>query len=209
MDVFPELIGEKELTYFTPEDYYNLRGVLNDVLAKDICDYMASPEANPAVVESIQKYLGPTVESYTLHFVLQDKGIVDLIRSLVPEQIGNLGGRDLEPLIEKLTFLEENEDKIMTSIPPRTKVDFDNFMATMNAVVSKMKSAGDTPTYPDVIARIKDNKSIFYIPNEKAHDTGVRIVSSKKRQWFTALRGARYIQRCEAENISLLDRRKF
>ena len=45
MDVFPSLIGETEFSFYTPGDFLALRGVLNDVLAKDIQNYMNNPMA--------------------------------------------------------------------------------------------------------------------------------------------------------------------
>lgn len=208
MDVFPELIGELEFSFFSPSDYLALRGVLNDVLANDIRKYMKDPRANPAVVDSISKYIGSTIESLTMHFIMKENGTLDLVRSLVPETLPS-SNIDLDDLIGKLTFLEQNESKLMSVIPGRKRADFDVFMGAIKAVLDRMSLSGTKPTYPDVLNRIKANSFVFYSPNEKSYATGSNIVSLKKRQWTTVLRGAQFMQRCNKENISYPERRKF
>lgn len=208
MDVFPGLLGDKELSYFTPEDYNALKGVLNDVLAKDIKTYCGREGANPTVVEDIEKYLGPTLESLTLHFTLQDKEIPQLISSVLPQHLLT-SGVDLDDLVEKLEFLEANESKLLTAIPARSKDDYSNFKNAISRVIDRIKKAGDSPSDPDILKRIEANSFIFYTPREKASDTGNRLFATRKRQWITTLRGAQYYKRCEAEGIPYNERRKF
>lgn len=208
MDVFPSLLGETEFSYFSPSDYLKLRGVLNDVLAKDIRDYMQNPAANPAVVEGIRKHLGPTIESLTMHFTMQENGTLDLVKSLVPETLPS-SNVDLVKLIDQLKFLEDNADKLMTTIPGRKRADYDEFHGMITGVVARMQMDGVKPTYPDLVKRIEANSFVFYTPNEKSHNTGSQIISLRKRQWITVLRGAQFMLRCNEENISYPERRKF
>lgn len=208
MDVFPELLSDKECSYFKPTDYIALKDILNDVLAQDIKDYMNNPAANPAVVADMQKYLAPTIESLTLHFVLEERGITDLVRSLVPENLLQ-SQQDLDDVISKLKFLEDNESKLLTAIPARTKTAWNNFHSAMVDVNAAIISSGDEPTYSDWISRIEANSFVFYTPREQATDTGNKLFSLRKRHWSTVLRGAQYIQRCNAEGIAYHERRRF
>lgn len=208
MDIFPGLLGDKELTFFSPEDYNALKGVLNDVLAKDIKTYCSSAEANADVISDINKYLGSTLESLTLHFTLQEKGLPQLIQGILPEHLLS-SGVDLNELVEKLEFLEANESKLLTAIPARNKDDYKNFISSLTRVSERMKKAGTKPTYDDMVKRIEANSFIFYTPREKASETGNRLFAMRKRQWMTTLRGAQYFQRCEAEHIPYHERRKF
>ena len=208
MDVFPGLIGEKEFSFFTPGDYLALRGVLNDVLAKDLRDYMSNPTANPAVVNEMKKNIGPAVESLTMHFTMTDNGTFDFVRSLVPETLPT-SGADLDVLIAKLKFLEDNAPKLMTTIPGRKRVDYDAFLGMLHGVYMRMTQAGVDTTYPDWISLVEANSFVFYTPNEKAHSTGSQIVSLRKRQWTSVLRGAMFMKRCEEEGLSYPERRKF
>lgn len=208
MDIFPELLGEKEFLYFKSTDYDALKDILNDVLAQDIKNYMASPAANPAVVVNMQKYLASTIESLTLHFVLQEKGVTDLVRGLIPETLLQ-SRQDLNDIVDKLTFLENNEDKLLTAIPARTKASWSKFKESMMSVNAAILAAGDTPTYSDWIQRLESNSFVFYTPREQATDTGNKLFSLRKRHWHTALRGAQFIQRCDSENIPYHERRRF
>lgn len=209
MDVFPGLIGEKEFSYFTPGDYLALRGVLNDVLAKDLSDYMSNPAANQAVVMEMQKNIGSAIESLTMHFTMSENGTFDLVRSLVPETLPTSNEVDVDELIAKLTFLEQNAPKLMTSIPGRKRIDYDTFLGMLHRVCHRMEEAGEDTTYPDIVGRVEANSFVFYSPNEKPHQTGSQIISLRKRQWQTTLRGAQYMKRCNEEGINYLERRKF
>lgn len=208
MDVFPSLIGETEFSFYTPGDFLALRGVLNDVLAKDIQNYMNNPMARPEIVARIKENLGPTIESLTMHFTMAENGTFDLVRSLVPETLPS-SGADLPKLIEQLTFLESNAPKLLTQIPGRKRADYDSFLSSLSGVLSRMKAENVTPTYPDLLERVEANSFVFYTPNEKSHNTGSSIISMRKRQWTTVLRGAQFMQRCNEENISYPERRKF
>lgn len=208
MDIFPELLGENEFSCFNETDYVALNDVLNDVLAKCIKNYMSNPNANKAIVDAMQTHLGPTIESMTMHFVLEEKGILDLVRSLVPENLPSMD-IDLDNLIEQLSFLESNSTKLMTSIPKRSRESWETFHERMKSLRARMLTAGVTPTYSDFIDRIEANKFVFYVPNAKAYSTGSQIVNMKRRQWIISLRGAEYMKYCSERNIPYVERRKF
>lgn len=208
MDVFPELLGELEFKFFSPETYEALKGVLDDTLSKDIKDYMENPEADPEVVDCMEQFLGPTLTSMTMHFVLQEKGIIDLIHGLVPETLPSTKV-DLDDLIEKLSFLEQNSDKLMTSIPKRNRAAWETFLNSMHGVVSRMREAGVNTTYSNLIARLEANKGVFYVPNGTSHGTKCSAVSMRRRQWLLSLRGAEFMQYCNEHGVNYKDRRRF
>lgn len=208
MDIFPELLGENEFKCFTEKHFEALKDVLNDVLAKCIKDYIESPDADAEVVQAIEKYLGPTIESMTMHIVMKENGVLDLVRGLVPENLPTMD-IDLDELIDKLKFLEDNSPKLMTSIPKRTRDSWDMFFCSMKDLDNVMKAAGIPRTYNDFVERIKENQFVFYIPNAKATSTGSQAVNLKRRQWIISLRGAEFMKYCNAKNIPFYERRLF
>lgn len=208
MDIFPSLLSETEFSYFVDEDYDALKDVLNDVLAKFIREYMNNPNANPELVAKINEKLGSTIECMTMHFVLEEKGIIDLVKGLVPENLPSMN-IDLDNLITQLSFLESNSAKLMTSIPKRSRESWDKFLARMKSLETRMRSQGVTPFYGDFIDRIQANQFVFYVPNAKAYGTGSQIINVKRRQWIISLRGAEYMKYCNERNIPYMERRKF
>lgn len=208
MDIFPELLGENEFRCFTSEDYNALKDVLNDVLAKCIKDYIDNPSADKELVSVMQEHLGPTIECMTMHLVLNEKGITELVRGLVPENLPSMN-IDLDNLIEQLSFLESNSAKLMTSIPKRTRDSWDTFFNRMKALQSRMSMQGIKPTYQDFVDRIKANQFVFYVPNAKSYSTGSQTINMKRRQWIISLRGAEYMKYCNEKNIPYHERRMF
>ena len=208
MDIFPALLGEAEFACFTSEDYSALKDVLNDVLAKCIRDYINNPSANADIVKTMQDNLGPTIESMTMHYVLEEKGIINLVKGLVPENLPSMN-IDLDELIEQLSFLESNSTKLMTSIPKRTRDSWDTFFNRMKLLQISMSKQGVEPTYEDFVDRIAANQFVFYVPNAKAYSTGSSVVNMKRRQWIISLRGAEYMKYCNEKNIPYVERRKF
>ncbi len=208
MDVLDKLIGEKEILCFKENDFLALKGVLNDALSQSIKKYMENPQANQEAVAKLKKYLGNTIECYTMHFVLRDKGILDLVSNLTPAALVD-SNTDLDYLIEQLSFLESNSSKLMTNIPTRTKSDWDFFILQMKMVDTYPELAAIGKTYPDWIQRIEANRMAFYIPNAKATSTRSGCVNSKHNQWTIALKGARYLKYCNENGIAQGARRVF
>lgn len=203
-----KLIGENEILCFKDTDFAALQGVLNDALSLSIKKYMENPKANPEVVKRLQDNLGKTIECYTMHFVLRDKGILDLVSNLSPAALVN-SNVDLDKLIEQLSFLESNSSKLMTNIPKRTKEAWENFFDHMKMVDRSPELAALGKTYKDWIARIEANRIAFYIPNGKPTSTRSGCVNAKHTQWITALNGARYLKYCNENGIAQSARRLF
>lgn len=208
MDIIPQILTEREFSEFSWEDYRALQNVLDDTLSKYIKDYISNPEADATIVEAITTYLGPTIESLTFHYDLQERGILDLVSKLSPENLltTNL---DLNDIYAKLSYLEQNVDKLRTMIPGRTKESFNDFLEAIKGVVRRMADKGLQPTYPDVIKRIENNKFIFYVPNDKGHRTGSNVINSRRRQWTMCLRGIEFTKYCEEHNYNYFQRRAF
>ena len=208
MDIFPSLLGEAEFELFTEQDYLALSGVLNDTLAKYIKEYLENPAAKPEVVAAIQKNIGPLINSLTFHYVLFDKGIIDLISKLSPENLVN-SSADFEDIKEKLKFLEDNIGNLRVTISARPKSAYQSFITSVKGVLDRQKLSGITPTYPDILARIEGNKFAFYVPNDKGHPTGTQVVNSRRRVWMMCLRGLEYKEYCDNHNVNYIKRRLF
>ena len=208
MIVFPDLLGDIELAEFNESDYSALGCVLDSTLAKHLKRYMENPEANQLVVENLRKYLGDTIESYTLHYVLRDKGILELITKLTPETLLTTGA-DYTYIKEQLKFLEDNKYKLLVEIPARSKTAYESFLSTIRGVLSRMHEKGVKPTYDNILQRIEVNKYVFYVPSAKSKPTGCNIVNSRSRQWTTCLRGLEFKEYCDSRGINYLQRRSF
>lgn len=208
MNIIPGLLTDKEFRYFKPEDYLALGKLLNDVSAGYLKTYIDNPRADPYVVDCIQQFLGATIESLTFHFVLQEKGITDLVAHITPESL--VGGNvDLDDAYEKLKFLEDNVDKLRMAIPVRSKDDWLEFRECMERLVERMAVESESPTYHNMLELLDDNKFIFYKPNEKQHSTKSGIIASKRRQWTMCLRGIEFLQHCSRNGVQVLNRRVF
>lgn len=208
MDIFPNLIGEAEFALFTEQDYLALSGVLNDTLAKYIKDYIENPEANPEVVSAIVSNIGHLVDSLTFHYVLIDKGIIELIGKLSPETLVS-SNADFDTIKEKLKFLEDNIGKLRVTITARSKAAYDSFRTSISGVLARQKEAGIEPSYPNLLERIEGNKFAFYVPNDKGHPTGTAVVNSRRRVWVMCLRGLEYKEYCDNHGINYIKRRLF
>lgn len=208
MDIFPQLIGEKEFRYLTPDDYGAIDGILDEVTAGYLLTYINHPAAENTIKSDIVRYLKPSIDSLTFHTKLKDEGYVDLVKNLNPESLA-ISDVDLDNLITKLSFLEENASKIKSTIPARTSQAYKDFYAAMSGVSTRMKISGIELTYPDMLDRIAANKFLFYTTGEKDHPTGVGILNSKRRQWTIALKGAKWLKYCKSRNISVAERSKF
>lgn len=209
MDIFPQLMSEKEFSLFTASTYMALKDVLDDLLADDLRAYMTNPDADPMIVESIQRFLGPTIESLTFHIVLKERGILEKLQYLLPQSILTIPAEDVEPHIKDLLFLEENSSKLMSTIPKRSKEAWDNFYAEMTKVVDIAESSGTQLSYPDLLANLQTNKFIFYQSNSKGHSTNSYMVNSRRREWTMCLKGLQFKTYCDDKNIPIINRRVF
>jgi len=208
MDIFPKLLGETEFRNFTENDYAALANVLDDVTANYILAYKSKENADPAIVADIDQYLGEKIRALTFHLELKNSGVLDLVNGLSPESLA-MSQVDLDDLIERLSFLEENQDSIRSTIPGRNSADCSRFIGAVSSTVARIVMSGGTPTYPDIPRRLEANRFLFYSPGEKEHYTGVGILNSKKRQWTLTLNGARWLKYCSEHNVPFEKRSAF
>lgn len=208
MDLIPSLLGEAEFREFTPSDYVTFETIIDDNIAKFIRDYMRNPEADKALVQAIQDNIGDTVTSYTMHFEMIERGIIDMLDRLTPESL-LAPDCDLDTLEDKLTYLNDNYNKIKFEIEPRTKDDYSEFLDMMKNLIRRMIARGIQPTYPDIIKRIESNKFVFYIPNDKGHPTGCNTIIRRMNQWKACLSGVKYLKYCNERNIGYVARSNF
>lgn len=208
MDIFPNLLGETEFKNFTESEYAALAEVLDDVTANYIVKYKTDPAADATIVSDINKYLGEKLHAMTFHLELKENGILDLVNSLSPESLA-ISQVDLDELIERLSYLEQNQDSIRSTLPGRSSQDCAVFESAVRRTIDRIKAAGGTPTYPDIPKRIAANRFLFYTPGEKEHYTGVGILNSRKRQWTLTLNGARWLKYCADHNVPFEKRGAF
>lgn len=208
MDVIPSLLGETEFREFTKSDYAVFGDILDDNLAKYIKDYMNNPNADPEIVESIKSNMGGLIKSLTIHFELQDRGIIKMLESLSPETI-TLPECDLDSIEESLEFLVDNYNNLKLDIAPRSRENYNQFISMLKGVVARLQDKGIPTTYPNLLKRIESNKFVFYIPNDKGHTTSCNIVVTKSKQWKSCLSGIKYLKYCNERGIGILNRRSF
>ena len=208
MEIIPGLLGEAEFLLFSEADYANLKNVLNDVLAIYICDYTKNPNADPVIVENINKYMDKALESFTMHLILEQRGIIDLLRTLAPNGL-LLPNVNLDDIIDKLSYLYDNKEKILYYLPRRDKEHWTDFKQSIKDVLERQRANGVKPTFPDIMKRIEANKFIFYNPNVKDIKTNAQIVLSRHTLWLEELRGAQYLRYCNDKGITVRDRRAF
>lgn len=208
MDIFPQLLGEAEFRHFTPDDYGDLNAVLDEITAGYLLSYLENPAGDAEIKDKMNQYLRNAIDSLTFHTKLKEAGLVDLVKNLSPESLA-MSNVDLVKLVEQLSFLEQNSDKIKTTIPARSSKAYHNFYDAMGRVVTRMMLSGTQTTYPDIMDRIEANKFLFYQTGEKDHPTGVGILNSKRRQWVVALNGARWLLYCKDKGITAAERSKF
>lgn len=208
MFIFPDMLGEAEFKEFTASDYIALSKVLDDVLCNYLKSYCSNPEADPYIVDCIQNFLGSTVESMTLHYVLKERNIIDLVQHLSPVNLLDVQ-EDFPRILEDLRFLDANADKLILHISGRTKEAWDNFYTSMAAVISRMEAKGIPTSVPNLLKILEANRFVFYKPNDKGHSTYTDVVFKNRRQWTMCLRGIEYIQYCNDNNIDYSKRRLF
>ena len=208
IDVFPNLIGEDIFKYFDYNDYLNLSNVLDDICAKILRDYMANSEADPEIVDYLKSYCNDKIQALTLHLDLRERGITDMVANLSPDTILH-STVPLEKIIDDLTYIMDNEGSITVTLPRRGNEEFQNWYKSLTKAQTLAKANGEHLMHPDMLQKISKNKYIFYTPNNVTIPTGAKIFRTRKRQWFTCLRGAQYIQKCNELGLSTLDRRLF
>lgn len=208
MTIIPGVLGEAEICFFEDEDYEALAGVLDDVLARHLLDYMNNPLSNVIVVDYMQQALGKVIEDLTLHYVFREKGVLDVVAHTTPEAVASMH-RDYDSVLEILEYLDENFHRVRMVLTARKSADFDRFYDSICKVTERMADANYQTTFPNIRERVMANKFIFYKPGEKDSSTGMGLLASRERDWKQCLNGLRFKKYCDENNINYLKRRVF
>ena len=216
MYIFPDLLEESLIKHFNSDDFAALSTVLDDVLANYIKQYMANPAADSNVVKLLEENIGDIIKRLTFHLDLEQRGIVELVKGLTPASLST--GIDLHEVVEKLSYLENNFDSIITYIPVRKKNDFFHFASAMHAALMRMEK--DYKEHNRVfdsiyekamigVNNLENHQFIFVAPHEKSRPNGLSPLVSRKRMWVMSLRGAEFQLECNAHSIPIHIRRNF
>lgn len=216
MYIFPDILEENLVKYFTSDDFGSLAAVLDDILATYIKQYMNDPKANQEIVNLLNENIGDTVKRLTFHLDLEQRGVVELVRGLTPASLST--GIDLHEVVEKLSYLEAHFDSIITYIPVRKKDDFFHFKSAMHAALLRMEVDYRERNKPfdsiftdatNGVDNIENHQFIFVAPHEKSRPNGLSPLVSRKRMWIMSLRGAEFQLECNTRNIPVHIRRNF
>ncbi len=208
MDVIPGILTERELRYFTDEDYHALAGVSAEIVCNHINNYIDDANSDPEIVNRLQTNMGSLLARYRLNKRVTDEDTIAYIDSLVPEALPQQSD-EYQNVIDRLQFLEGNYTSIIVTIPPRKKPMYMDFLSSLLSVLDRMSKDEVSPTYGNLLQRIDANKFMFYVPNEKTRTTRMNRIISTRRKWTLALNGARYLQYCQENGIGAAERRRF
>ncbi len=207
--IIPGLLYDDDFKFFTTDTYGALDGVLNDVVAGMVRKYLLNPEADTEVVDAIQKTIGSTVKAYTLHIELEERNILELLKNLQPESILQTDENYKAFVLESLTYLSENTDNVITTIPARTRAKWEAWRRALLEVQMLMQSQHASWKVPNMIAILDANKSLFFEPREKDRYLPSSAVLNKKDKWLLALRALQWDNYCKSKGIDFMQRNAF
>lgn len=208
MDVLEGLLSEVEFRLFNAGDYLALRDVLDGNIAEQLQRYLDKEGQDPLVVDSIKSFLGPDIEAMTLPKKLRDEGYVELISRMSPQVLiqAYQDPEYIKDVHRKLRFLEANYNRVASTYPERTMEKYQAFLNHMSIMLCR---ATEPLTYPDLIARIENNRYMFYAPRGAVQSTYLAPIMKRRRIWLQCLRGLDYKEYCDSRGISFEQRRLF
>lgn len=207
--IIPGLLYDDDFKYFTEETYAALDGVLNDVVAGMLRKYLLNPEADPEVIEAMNKTITPTVKSYTLHLELEERNIFELLRTLQPETILQTDKAYRDMVLESLLYLNDNVKNVIATIPARTKVKYMAWKKALMNVNMDMQAQHVTWKVPNMLQILEANKSLFFEPREKDRYLPSNSVLNKRDKWLMALRAIQWDNYCNEHGVGLDARLNF
>lgn len=207
--IIPGLLYDDDFKYFTEETYAALDGVLNDVVAGMLRKYLLNPEADPEVIEAMNKTITPTVKSYTLHLELEERNIFELLRTLQPETILQTDKAYRDMVLESLLYLNDNVKNVIATIPARTKVKYMAWKKALMNVNTDMQAQHVTWKVPNMLQILEANKSLFFEPREKDRYLPSNSVLNKRDKWLMALRAIQWDNYCNEHGVGLDARLNF
>lgn len=208
MDVIEGILGEAEMSMFDADDFGDFYVVLNNLTAWRIREYMQSPDANPSVVEHINKHIGEAVKSLTIAKVLQEEGVMEMLTNINPGTI-LVYARNNPDCYNKLKMLEDNYTSLRPNNNPPTSKDFQRFKSMLSRVLDRMKANGMTPTYPDIMRRVQENSFLFYSPHMAPRGNNVGMLLTRRNIWHMCFKGLDFDRYCVENGITNAQRRLF
>lgn len=220
---------EAELLVMTRDHYEKLKRLMDDKLAGRMIKFFKQVESlrlneqGDAVAEALFKrytmartMLDSSVRQMSFHVEVRDKGVLATVHNLDITTAHELF-QDKDRAIELLTWLLDNRQYWSATIEPRRLEDWkaleaciediernaENLRQQFEAVGIKLNSC------PNLKARLKDNKELFYAPNEKTRVTGMGYVFLAAKNLEIILHGFKFQKRCQAEKISKSEWRAF
>ena len=101
MDVIPGIFGEKEFAMMSDDMICTLGLLLDDKVSLVLLNYMENPEADPAIVEHINRLIGDKIAKCTFHLKVIESGVIDTVRSL---SFQNLAYGDVDYMLLKSSY---------------------------------------------------------------------------------------------------------
>ncbi len=175
MDVLPNALPEQFFADASDECLKALVPLVDLGIARHFLNYCSSATANPGVAGTIERYFTEAIKHATYHQELHDTGVVATLKELNLDSLGVMTSvKEMEALVATIEKVTNNFKFIHSSIKPRSKADYDDFL-------SKCPNA--------YIKGIMANRDYFYYPHAKEISTGLAYLVSHRQDLEIALKG--------------------
>lgn len=223
------IFHEAELLIMTRDHYEIINRLMDDMLAAKIIKFFDSMEElnlnerrDPIAQHLFQRYVMARVilekkaRQLTFHMEARDKGVLKAVKNM-DITTAHLLFEDKDAAIEMLNWLLDNRQYWCATIEPRRVEDWrelekcaDEIEKSAMGMVSQMAGIGiQIDSCPDLKNRLKDNKEMFYAPNEKSRSTGMAYVFSAAEVLEIILHGFKFQKVCQEEKIRKSEWRAF
>lgn len=208
MNIIEGFLAEEDVSTMSDALILSFGKMCNDILAEMFRKYIESDEADPTVKKRINDLIGDIVYKNTFHYDVINKGVRDIILGINLETLPKTE-TDYNLLLETFDYVEENKGKMLSTIDPRSRTNYKEFVDNAKEWDDTCIRKGITPVYPNLSRRIAANKRVFYSPNEKPISTRLHGVLKKTKECVIAKQGILYMKYCEENNIQGWRRREF
>lgn len=166
--------------------------------------------------QEIKEIAGSKVKQMTFHLELRQSNIFDIVKNIDINTAHDLF-IDKDKMIEMLEWLFANRDYWCPSIEPRHKEDWEELLshsadieALTGMLCKRLEAAGlHLDRFTNIRARLKDNKDLFYSPNERSRKTGMGLVVHMSKALQVVLHGFKFQKLCNVERITQAEWRTF
>lgn len=208
MNIIEGFLAEEDVSTMSDALILSFGKMCNDILAEMFRKYIESDEADSKVKKRINDLIGDIVYKNTFHYDVINKGVRDIILGINLETLPKTE-TDYNLLLETFDYVEENKGKMLSTIDPRSRTNYKEFVDNAKEWDNTCIHKGITPVYPNLSRRIAANKRVFYSPNEKPISTRLHGVLKKTKECIIAKQGILYMKYCEENNIQGWRRREF